>query len=270
MVIRNYIKLLQIQLIIFLINLFVFCNPSAVFSEGMEYKRMRGTPSLTVEEKLLLDRLGHEYGTKYQAEYQAEYYIAPGDTIEVFVWQNPDLTRETTIRPDGILSYPLIGSFKAAGLTIDELQNKIQEKFSQYVKSPQVTISVKDYVGNKIIILGEIGAPGVYTYNGTMNLLEAIALAGDFNDNSKRESVIVVSDNLTEHPKVRRVNLFRAIRKGTSQEDIILKPNDLVYVPRHFIADFNKCLNELQPSVDKAMSIFTWRSSLRAWYKHTD
>ena len=173
-----------------------------------------------------------------------------------------------TIRPDGKLSFPLVGTIKAAGLTIDQLQDEVNKRLSQYIRSPEATVSVTKFVGNKIIVLGAINYPGIYTYKGTMNLLEAIAMAGDFTDEGKRESVIVVSDNLTLQPKVRRVNLFRAIRKGTSKTDIILRPNDVVYVPRRFISDFNRFLADIKPSVDRAFTVFDFRGELRAWYKH--
>lgn len=247
------------QLIISLISFFIFFNPAVVFSQGREYQRPRSVS--VIEEESLLE---------VEEEGQSEYYIAVGDVIEIFVWQNPELTRVVSVRPDGKLSYPLLGTIKAAGLTIDQLQNVVKERLSQYIRTPEVTISIKEFKGNKIIMLGAVAAPGIYTYEGSINLLEAIAIAGDFTNEGKRESIIVVSDNLTEHPKVRRVNLFRAIREGTSNEDVVLKPNDLVYVPRRFISDFNRFLNDIQPTVNQAMSVFSWRTQLRTWYKHRD
>lgn len=241
----------------FIIYLFVLYNPSLAFSEGREYETARGVSTF-------------EVGSLIEKKTETDYYLAAGDTIEIFVWQNQDLSRDVIIRPDGKLSYPLVGTIKAAGLTIDQLQYELKQKLSQYIRSPEVTVSVKEFKGNKIIMLGEIASPGIYTFEGSINLLEAIAMAGDFTDEGKRESVIVVSDNLTEYPKVKRVNLFKAIRKGTSSEDILLKPNDVVYVPRRFISDFNKFLNDIQPTVDRAMSVFDWRRELRTWYRHRE
>lgn len=279
-----------------------------------------------------------------------EYKIVPGDAVEVFVWQNSDISKDVVVDPDGKISYPLIGRFEAAGMTIKQLEDKMTEELSKYIKSPQisvmirefggekkevepekekekekkvdilgeinpprditvgpdgsisyplvgrinaagltpaqleakiteelskyvksaqVTVAMRKFTGYKIIILGQVGAPGIYTYQGAINLLEAVALAGDFTDNARTDSIIVVHNNLTENPEVVRVNLFRAIHKGTSDPDIILMPNDVVYVPKTFIANFNKFLTDIQPSVDTAMSIFDWRNEIRAWYKHT-
>ena len=243
------------KFIIILICFSILYSPSVAFSQGREYERVRAVTVPAGERPLI-------------GEEPSEYYIAAGDTIEVFVWREPDLTRDVAIRPDGKLSYPLIGTIKAAGFTIEQLQNEIKERLSEYIRYPEVTVSVKEFAGNKIVILGAINYPGIYTYSGTMTVLEAIAMAGDFSDEGKRESVIVVSDNLTEHPKVRRVNVFRVMRKGTSKRDILLKPNDLVYIPRRFISDFNRFLNDIKPSVDRALSLLDLRQEIMTWYKH--
>lgn len=272
-----------------------------------------------------------------------EYRIVPGDIVEVFIWQNSDISKDVIVDPDGKISYPLIGRFNVGGLTIKELEDKMTREMSKYIKSPQISVMIrafgaekkkeelgkkgsvlgdinaprditvgpdgsisypmigrikaagltpaqfetklseelskyfklaqvsvimKTFTGNKIIILGQVAAPGIYTYQGSINLLEALALAGDFTDDARTDSIIVVHNNLSENPEVVRVNLFRAIHKGTSKSDIVLMPNDVVYVPRTFIANLNKFLEELQPAVQTAMSFFSLRDNIMTWYKH--
>jgi polysaccharide export outer membrane protein len=99
----------------------------------------------------------------------------------------------------------LVGTLKAEGLTIDQLQDEIKTRLSEYVRSPQVTISVKEAAGKKIIVLGQVNYPGIYTFSGSIDVIEAIAMAGDFTPDGRRESIMVISDNLTEKPKVRRL-----------------------------------------------------------------
>ncbi|OGW83547.1 MAG: hypothetical protein A2987_04050 [Omnitrophica bacterium RIFCSPLOWO2_01_FULL_45_10] len=239
-----------------LVSFSIISTAPLVYCQGKEYLRIRAG-SISAEQEPLF---GEDPG--------GEYYIAPGDKIEVFVWQNADLSRDVQIRPDGKLSYPLIGTIKASGLSIDQLQDKIKEELSKFVKSPEVTVSVREFAGNKIIVLGEIGYPGIYTFTGTTNLLQIIALAGDFTSASKRESVIVVTDNFTMHPKVRRVNVFHAFRHGVSTRDFIIKPNDLVYVPRTFIADFNKFLSDIQPSASAVLTASGLATEANAWFFH--
>ncbi|MCM8797667.1 MAG: polysaccharide export protein [Candidatus Omnitrophica bacterium] len=229
-----------------LIFLIVSLCPPPVFSQGQEFLRLRTTAQGTVAQP----KHTTVGGTIPQ------YYIGAGDKLEIFVWQNPDLSRDINVRPDGKLSYPLIGTIQAAGLTIDQLQDVLRERLSQYIRSPEITVSIKETAGNKIIVLGEVNFPGVYTFAGTLSVIEAIAMSGDFNQSAKRDSVIVVSDNFTEHPKVRRLNLLKAIKDGTSSAEMLLQPNDLVYVPRAAISDFNKFLENIAPTINTLVSAF--------------
>ncbi len=178
----------------------------------------------------------------------AEYYIAPNDKLEIFVWQNTDLTKNVSVRPDGKLSYPLVGTIDVAGLTLDQLQNIIQEKLVVYIRFPQVIVSLLESAGNKVVVLGQVNYPGIFTFKGNaISLIEVIAMAGDFTTDSRRESVMVISDNFSEHPKVRKIDLLTAIRNGAADTDIFIKPDDVVYVPRSTIADFSKFFNDIQP-----------------------
>jgi len=190
-----------------------------------------------------------------------DYYIAIGDTMEVFVWQNTDLSKEAIVGPDGKISYPLVGRIQAAGLTIGQLEDKIAEGLSKYVKYPKVSLMMKQFAGNKIIILGEVLYPGIYTYTGALDLISAIALAGYFNDRAREDCVLVVSGNFTGKQTVKRVNLAEILRKGDPKADIYLSPNDVVFVPKSFIADFNKFLNNLNPTINNAQSIISLSGS---------
>ncbi len=223
----------------------------------------------------LAKSLGQE--EKVAKDHPGEYVIQPDDVFEVYIWQNPDLSREIIVGPDGIISYPLVGRIKVAGLTILQLEQTLTERFSEYIKSPLVSIMMKKYVrfkapevyimlkkftGNKIIILGEVNYPGIYNYSGEMDLIEAIALAGYFTDKAHSGSVMIVRGNLTEKPKVIRINLIKAITKGTSNSNILLQPNDVVFVPKTFVANFHKFLSDLQPTMDNAAKMLSVRRTI--------
>lgn len=233
-----------------------------------------------------------------------EYRITRGDELEIFIWRHKDLTKRVKVMPDGKISCPLIGTLKTEGLTVDGLQAKINEALSEYIRFPDATVSVEKIredkilkfqdvnvslrtlsrdrisilenvtvevtksAGSRVIVFGQVNNEGIYLYNGTITLFEAIAMAGGITGDGQRDSVIIVSGNLTENPEARRVNLLRAIREGTSDENMILKPDDIIYVPRTFMADFNKFLGELEPAIEKGWRIFDWRDRLRILYKH--
>jgi polysaccharide export outer membrane protein len=201
-------------------------------------------------------------------------FISAGDVIEIFVWQNPDLNRDVTVDADGQISHPLIGRMQAAGLTIIQLEEIIREKFSEYIKAPQVSVTrkkfagkvfvtMKKFAGNKIIVLGEINYPGIYTYKGAINLIEVMALAGDFTKDAHQDSVIVVRGNLSEKPQALRINMAKVITRGTKKTDIILQPNDVVYVPKTFVANLNKFIQDIGPLITTANSILSLREEIR-------
>jgi polysaccharide export outer membrane protein len=212
-------------------------------------------------------------------------FVSPGDEIEIFVWQNADLSKNVMVDPDGQISYPLIGRMQVTGLTISQLEKEITERLLEYVKHPQVSVTLKKFAGrvsvtrkkyagqvsvtmkkfsgNKIIVLGEVAYPGIYTYKGAINLIEAVGLAGDFTDKAHSDSVIVVRGNLKENPQVMRINMTKAITRGTSDARIILQPNDVIFVPKTFIANLNKFINDIGPIITTATNAIDLRQQIR-------
>lgn len=296
------------------IEVFLWRNPAlsrfvAVRQDGKISYPLIGTiqaAGLTTEE--FQDKLRE--GFARYVRIPTENIIEPSDEIEIFVWKEQDLSRVVTVRGDGNISYPLIGTVKAAGLTAEQFENNVEAALAEYIKVPDVsvlirkkteeqspvsardledvvvfiksysedkieklkdiTVEVVSSSGNKVLVFGEVASQGIYLYKGAINLLEAIAMAGGIKTTGKRESIIVVSGNMTENPEARRVNLFHVLREGTSAREIVLKPNDVIYVPRTFMADVNRFYADIQPTLDQGMSIFDWRDRLRTWYKHWD
>jgi len=224
-----------------------------VFSQAKEFERIRSSPFSDVEAPRI----------PMQEISAVDYFIAVGDILEIFVWQNPDLSKDVIVGPDGKISVPLAGRIKVIGMTITQLENQLQEKLSRYVKYPQVSVMVKKISGSKILVLGEINYPGIYTYQGAINLLDVIALAGDFTEEAREDSVMVVRGIGREKTQVMRVNILALLKKGTTKSDINLEPDDVVYVPKSFIANFNKFLNNLTPLVNEATSSLAVRKEIR-------
>jgi len=245
-------------------------QPCNVFAQiPKEFTRLRSTYQGVSPTAEMLSPTG---------ERVAEYYIAPNDKLEIFVWQNADLTKNVSIRPDGKLSYPLVGTINAAGLTLDQLQNMIQEKLAVYIRFPQVIVSLLESAGNKVVVLGQVNYPGIFTFKGNaISLIEVIAMAGDFTADGRRESVMVISDNFSENPKVRKIDLLTAIRNGVAGTDIFIKPDDVVYVPRSTIADFSKFFNDIQPILTGLSTVMglgqtftTNATALKGFFWHRD
>lgn len=185
-----------------------------------------------------------------------EYYLDIGDVLDVSVWQIPDLSRsEVIIRPDGRISFPLIGDIKAEGLTITQMDDSITEKLKSFVKNPEVSIMIRHFgeQANKIVVLGEIQAPGVYKFSGPPTISEVVASAGGYTKYAVLNSIMVIRGDVRTKPAVKRINLAQILKSGRLTHNIYLKPNDIVYVPRSFIGKLNTFLEVFQPAINDYM-----------------
>lgn len=193
---------------------------------------------------------------------EREYYIDIGDVLDISVWQIADLSRsEIIVRPDGKISFPLIGDIKTEGLTLTQLDNVITEKLKAYVKGPEVSIMIRRFgeQTNKVIVLGEILSPGVYKFGSRPTITEVIAAAGGYTKYAVLNSIMVINGDVRTKPKVTRVNFAQIIKSGRLTENIFLKPNDIIYIPRSFIGKLNVFLEIFQPAISEYMQTMNAR-----------
>lgn len=261
-------------------------------------------------------------------EVQGEYAISRGDTLDISVWQWPDLAKVVIVRPDGKISFPLVGDLQAEGLTLTELDEILTEKLKEFIKSPEVSVMVtgfgkrqvgfekiedlsKDLIvrpdgkitlpllddiqaeglslnelnavlteklkdlfyspkvsvvlkqigGKKIIVLGEVKSPGVYKPTGTANILEAVALAGGFSEHAVLNSVILIR-GAPLNPEAQRINLTKAIEKADITDQLFVQAEDIIYVPKKFVANLNYFLTQLVDPIYKGTSVATQLQTL--------
>lgn len=181
-----------------------------------------------------------------------EYVIGEEDALFISVWQNNDLNQEVVVRPDGKVSFPLIGDVQASGLTIAQLDEELTKSLSEYIRHPDVSIMVRKLGGKKIIVLGEVGAAGVRSVTGKKTILEAIALSGGFSPHAVTSSVVLIRGGFTK-PKGLRLNLERAISKADMSQNIALEPEDIIYVPKKFIANVNYFVTQIIGPIAQGM-----------------
>ena len=181
-----------------------------------------------------------------------EYRISAGDVLEVFVWQQPDLSRNVIVRPDGRMSFPLVGDVPAAGLTLTQVDDTLTERLRTYLKFPDVSLAIQRFGGTKTIVLGNVSSPGVYIPTGEGRVLEVIAMAGGFKDHSGQNSVMLIRGGLNA-PKVERLNLERTLRNGAVNQNVVLEPNDIVYVPKDKITDTLSFMEQFYPTISEVL-----------------
>lgn len=164
-----------------------------------------------------------------------EFQLGPGDVVEVTVWRNDDLNRKVQVSSTGTISYPLIGSIQAGGLSVFELRDGIAAGLSEYLVDPQVGIEIVSYESNKIIVLGEVNRPGVFQSRGRPTALEAISMAGGFTRDAEPRTVLLVRGDI-DSPELLTLNLRDTLKKGDVAQNAVLLPGDVLYVPASVFA----------------------------------
>src|SRR5690606_28119668 len=113
-----------------------------------------------------------------EAKAGGAYEIGPEDLLEISVWREKDLQREVLVRPDGWITFPLVGPILAAGKTTQQLQAEITERLQKYIPNPVVTVTVQKIQGLKVFVLGRVEKPGEYVVGRYVDVLQALSLAG--------------------------------------------------------------------------------------------
>lgn len=165
-----------------------------------------------------------------QAGQQAGYIVKPGDVLEISVWKEPDLQRQVLVRPDGAFSFPLVGQVDARSKTVIDLNKTVSERLSKYIADAVVTISVQQINGNKIYVLGQVNKPGEFIVNPSVNVIQALSMAGGMTPFAASNDIIV----LRGQGKGQTATQFRyadVVRGRNLEQNIELVAGDIVVVP---------------------------------------
>ena len=158
----------------------------------------------------------------------ADYRVGMGDVLKVEVWKEPELNHSLSVRPDGKISLPLVNDILVEGKTPTEIRLAITEVLAAYIREPNVAVIVEEINSFPVYVLGEVNGQGVLKFDRPTRLLQALATAGGLTPFSKKEIVLVRDDSGIE----RRIplNYKRLVEGQASQENIFLKPGDLILV----------------------------------------
>ncbi len=169
----------------------------------------------------------------------AEYRIHPGDQMDIKFFFNPELNETVLVRPDGKISLQLIDDVQAAGLTATQLDEELTRRYAQELRKPAVTVIVRTFTGRQVYVGGEVGNPGLINLGLGMTALQAVINAGGFKDTARPGAVIVIRKGPDNRPMPVRVDLDQALDTESAEGDFPLQPQDIVYVPRTWIAQAN-------------------------------
>lgn len=158
-----------------------------------------------------------------------EFQLGPLDQVQVVVWKNRDMSAEVTIRPDGIITLPLVGDVQAAGRTPSELQKVIAGRLSDYLREEELAVSVGVTAMNSyhFTVIGAVERAGYYTSRSFVTAVEAVAIAGGPNRFAGNELMILRGNPPRKIP----IDLRRATSSEFANENLVVLRGDLIVVP---------------------------------------
>ena len=159
-----------------------------------------------------------------------EYRIGAEDTLQISVWRNEAMSKTIPVRPDGMISLPLLNDIKAAGLTPAELRQVLTTKLAEYMPTPEVSVILTDVRSFKVSVIGEVRRPARYELKSWTTILDVLALAGGFTEFAARGRIVVLRPNGKTIKSI-QFNYNKVVTSGGEQENFYLRPGDIVLVP---------------------------------------
>lgn len=168
------------------------------------------------------------------------YRFYPGDSIDVTVHSAPELSRTALIGPDGRVSLPLLGNVMVAAKTDFEIANTLADAYARDVLvSPIIEVRRAALGPQNIIVGGEVNTPGLVELTGPVGALEAVMMAGGFQNTAARGDVVVLRRQPGGALMMRTVNLHDALRGRSGSDNIQIRRHDIIFVPRSTVAELS-------------------------------
>ena len=159
----------------------------------------------------------------------ARYVIRPNDVLSITVWKEPSLSATLPVRPDGMISMPLLNDVQAAGSTPMKLAETIAEKLTTFIRDPQVSIVMTEVNSQRVYLLGEVAKPGPVPLLPDLTVLQAISTAGGLSQFADAKKIYVLR---TEAGAQRKIAFnYKQALKGESSQNISLRAGDTIVVP---------------------------------------
>jgi len=164
---------------------------------------------------------------------QSEYRIGPGDTLQVFVWNQPELTVTVPVRPDGMISTPLISGVPAEGKTATQLASDLEKALSEFVRNPKVSVMITTFVGaygDQIRVVGQASKPQSMTYRANMSVLDVMIAVGGLAEFAAGNRAVIVRQEGDKQLRI-PVRLRDLLDDGDITANVPMKPGDVLIIP---------------------------------------
>jgi polysaccharide export outer membrane protein len=159
-----------------------------------------------------------------------DYVIGPDDVLTIIFWRDKDMSNDVVVRPDGKITLPLINDLTAAGLTPDQLRQRVQTESARYIEDPTPSVVVKSINSRKVFITGEVEKPGPYPLTSPTTVLQLIAMSGGLKEFAHPKDIVIMRTEGGKHVTF-PFDYAAVAKRAKLQENIFLKPGDTVLVP---------------------------------------
>ena len=156
----------------------------------------------------------------------SDYRIGTEDVIGILFWREMEMSGDVTVRPDGMITLPLLGDVRAVGLSTDQLRDILQKNAAKILTDANVTVVVRQINSRKVYVTGQVGMSGAYPLIGPRTVLQAIAMAGGLTEYAKGEEILIVRGSMTF-----KFNYKEVLHGRKLEQNIQLQPGDQVLVP---------------------------------------
>jgi polysaccharide export outer membrane protein len=164
---------------------------------------------------------------------ETEYRIGPGDDLQVFVWNHPELTVTVPVRPDGLVSTPLVENMLAAGKTPSALSRDLEKALAEYVRSPTVNVIVKSFVGalgDQVRVVGQAQKPQSLPYRANMTVLDVMIAVGGLAEFAAGNRAVIVRREGSNNLRI-PVRLADLMNDGDIGANMPMHPGDVLIIP---------------------------------------
>ena len=174
------------------------------------------------------------------------YRLVPGDTISIKFMHNPELSEEQVqIRPDGRISMPLVGELLVAGATVSDLSTRLATAYEEILRSPAVTIQVRNFADRRVFVGGEVQRPGMLALVGRQTAMGAVMEAGGLKGSAQRNEVLVIRRGDEDLPRVLRLSMRPGAKgEGPEAASFGLQPLDVVLVAESGVARAGRAMDQ--------------------------
>lgn len=176
----------------------------------------------------------------------ADYTMRPGDQLSIVVTQQQDISTSTAnstttpymVRPDGKVSFPLVGEINATGMTVSQFTDTLRSGLSRYIINPDVSVNIVKLGGVRVYVFGEVNRPGAYELTKSHTVIDAIGAAYGFNWDTAKKRIFLIHQDQTDKPIA--INLNNILQTGNMSQNYEMREGDILYLTKNSRISFSR------------------------------